>query len=58
MIGVRISGPTFPPVQVITAACTKAEELLDLAATAFVQAAVITWTGGNVGPLIRTPIIK
>jgi protein involved in polysaccharide export with SLBB domain len=36
----------------------KAEELLDLAATAFVQAAVITWTGGNVGPLIRTPIIK
>ena len=36
----------------------KAEELLDLAATAFVQAAVITWTGGNVGPLIRSPIIK
>jgi protein involved in polysaccharide export with SLBB domain/capsular polysaccharide biosynthesis protein len=36
----------------------KVEELLDLAATAFVQAAVITWTGGNVGPLIRSPIIK
>jgi hypothetical protein len=36
----------------------KAEELLDLAASAFVQAAVITWTGGNIGPLIRTPIIE
>ena len=36
----------------------RAEELLDLAATAFVQAAVITWTGGNIGPLIRNPIIK
>ena len=36
----------------------KAEELVDLAASAFVQAAVITWTGGNIGPLIRTPIIE
>ena len=35
----------------------KAEELLDVAATAFVQAAVITWTGGNVR-LIRAPIIR
>jgi protein involved in polysaccharide export with SLBB domain len=36
----------------------KAEELVDLAASAFVQAAVITWTGGNIGPLIRTPIVE
>ena len=35
----------------------KAEELLDLAATAFIQAAIITWTGGNV-VLFGTPIIK
>lgn len=31
----------------------KAEELLDLAASAFVQAAVITWTGGSVGQIIK-----
>lgn len=31
----------------------KAEELLDVLATAFVQAAVITWTGGNIGSIIR-----
>ncbi len=31
----------------------KAEELLDAAAQAFVQAAVIIWTGGNIGPLLR-----
>jgi len=36
----------------------KAEELLDLAATAFVQSAVITWTGVHVGPIISTPIIQ
>ena len=36
----------------------KAEELLDTAVSAFVQAAVITWTGGHVGPLIRHPIIE
>jgi protein involved in polysaccharide export with SLBB domain len=31
----------------------KAEELLDAAASAFVQGAVIVWTGGNVGPILR-----
>ncbi|HEY1171310.1 MAG TPA: polysaccharide biosynthesis/export family protein [Verrucomicrobiae bacterium] len=31
----------------------KAEELLDVLATAFVQAAVITWTGGNIGSIIK-----
>ena len=36
----------------------RAEELLDTAVSAFVQAAVITWTGGHVGPLIRSPIIE
>ena len=36
----------------------KAEELLDTAVSAFVQAAFITWTGGHVGPLIRSPIIE
>lgn len=34
----------------------KVEELLDLAAEAFVQAAVTTWVGGNVGPVISRPI--
>lgn len=31
----------------------KAEELLEAAATAFVQSAVVVWTGGHVGPLIK-----
>jgi protein involved in polysaccharide export with SLBB domain/capsular polysaccharide biosynthesis protein len=31
----------------------KAEELLDAAASAFVQSAVITWTGLHAGPLIK-----
>ncbi len=31
----------------------KAEELLDVLASAFVQAAVITWTGGNIGSVIK-----
>ncbi len=31
----------------------KAEELLDVLATSFVQAAVITWTGGNIGSIIK-----
>ncbi|HVR35640.1 MAG TPA: SLBB domain-containing protein [Methylomirabilota bacterium] len=35
----------------------KAEELLDLAARSFVQAAVATWVGQNVDPLITEPII-
>ena len=36
----------------------RAEELLDLAATAFVQSAVISWTGIHAGPLITSPIIR
>ncbi len=35
----------------------KAEELLDLAARAFLQSATATWTGENVGPLITQPLI-
>lgn len=31
----------------------KVEELLDAAASAFVQSVVVTWTGGNIGPLIK-----
>ncbi|MFN7138001.1 MAG: polysaccharide biosynthesis/export family protein [Limisphaerales bacterium] len=34
----------------------RAEELLDLAATAFIQGAVTSWTGANVGPVITSPI--
>lgn len=36
----------------------QAEELLDSAATAFIQSAVITWTGIHAGPLITKPILK
>lgn len=31
----------------------KVEELLDAAASAFVQSVVVTWTGANIGPLIK-----
>jgi polysaccharide biosynthesis/export protein len=34
----------------------KIEELLDLAGQAFIEAAVTSWTGGNVGPVINRPI--
>lgn len=33
----------------------KAEELLDIAATAFIQSAVSAWTGFNIGPIIKSP---
>lgn len=36
----------------------KAEDIVNEAARAFVQSAVIVWTGGHVGPLIKTPIIE
>ena len=36
----------------------KAEELLESAITDFMRAAVITWSGFNVGPFIKEPIIK
>jgi len=35
----------------------RAEELLDMAAAAFTQAAIATWTGGNLGPFITYPIL-
>lgn len=35
----------------------RAEEILDGATMAFVQAAVVTWTGSHVRPLIRNPIV-
>lgn len=35
----------------------KAEELLDIAATAFIQAATTGWAGQHVGPWITSPII-
>src|ERR1051325_4746403 len=35
----------------------KAEELLDLAATAFIQSAVAAWAGQNIGPIITRPIL-
>jgi len=34
----------------------RAEEILDSGAMAFIQAALVTWTGQNVGPMISTPI--
>ncbi len=34
----------------------RAEELLDLAATGFIQSAVTTWTGQYIGPFITKPI--
>ena len=36
----------------------KAEDVLDLATTAFVQSAIITWTDIHAGPLITRPIIQ
>ena len=35
---------------------SKAEELLGVAISDFFRVAVITWTGGNIGPLITQPI--
>ena len=35
----------------------KAEELLESAVIAFTQAAVASWTGANIGPLISSPIL-
>ncbi len=35
----------------------RAEDLADMAATAFLQAMVTVWTGGNIGPLIQQPIV-
>lgn len=36
---------------------SRVEDLADMAATAFIQTMVSVWTGGNVGPLIKNPII-
>lgn len=35
----------------------RAEELADMAASAFVQGVVTVWTGGNIGPFIKQPIL-
>ncbi len=35
----------------------RAEELLDLAATAFIQSSVAAWTGQNIGPFFTSPVI-
>jgi protein involved in polysaccharide export with SLBB domain len=35
-----------------------AEELVELAVTEFFRAAIISWTGHNVGPFITEPIVK
>lgn len=35
----------------------RAEELLDMATSGFIQAMVTVWTGGNIGPFITQPII-
>ena len=35
----------------------KVEELLDIAATAFIQSAVAAWAGKNIGPIITRPIL-
>ena len=35
----------------------RAEDLTDLAATAFVQTMVTVWTGGNIGPFIKNPVL-
>ncbi len=35
----------------------RAEELLDQAATGFIQSAVTTWTGQYIGPFIKKPLI-
>lgn len=47
---------TLQPKDIIFAShrpWVKAEELLDAATTAFVQAAIVTWVGADVSPLIR-----
>jgi protein involved in polysaccharide export with SLBB domain/capsular polysaccharide biosynthesis protein len=35
----------------------RAEELLDLAATAFIQSSVAAWAGQNVGPIFTKPVL-
>lgn len=35
----------------------RAEELLDLAATSFIQSAVTAWTGGFIGPIFKKPFV-
>ena len=35
----------------------RAEQLLDTAATAFIQSAMTSWSGANIGPLIKTPFV-
>lgn len=35
----------------------RVEDLADMAATAFIQTMVTVWTGGNIGPIIKEPIL-
>ena len=35
----------------------RAEDLADMAATAFIQTMVTVWTGGSIGPIIRNPMV-
>jgi protein involved in polysaccharide export with SLBB domain/capsular polysaccharide biosynthesis protein len=44
-------------VYVSTKPWKRASELLDMAGSAFVQAAVTGWTGQNIGPFITSPIV-
>jgi protein involved in polysaccharide export with SLBB domain len=36
----------------------RVEELLDLATRAFIQSAVTTWAGANVGPILTRPLVR
>lgn len=36
---------------------SRVEDLADMAATAFITTMVTVWTGGNIGPFIKSPII-
>ena len=36
---------------------TRAEDLGDMAASAFIQTMVTVWTGGNIGPFIKNPLL-
>ena len=35
----------------------RASEILDLAVKAFIQTGTATWTGKNIGPLIKEPLL-
>lgn len=47
----------FDIIYVSDSPWSKVEQLLETAANAFVQAAVASWTGANIGPLLTRPIL-